>query len=63
VGDGPVERAIGGVVLEEQSVRGGVHDVVHGHHFKLGGALDDGLESLATDAAEAVDADTDGHCL
>ena len=57
----PGIRAVGRVVLEEQRVRRDVDDVVDGHDLDVRGALDDRLERLAADAAEAVDADANGH--
>ena len=53
----PVRR----VVLEQQGVHLGVDQVVHRHDFDVGGALDHGLEGLAADAAEPVDADAGRH--
>ncbi len=57
-----VEAPVGRVVLEQVRVRLVIREVVDRDDFQLVGmALDDGLESLATDAAEAVDADAGGH--
>ncbi len=53
--------AVGGVALEEERVHLGRDEVVDGHDLDVGGALDDGLERLAPDAAEAVDADPRCH--
>ena len=62
---GVVDRAgIGAVrrvVLEEERVELGVDEVVDGDDLDLRGALDERLERLAADAAEAVDADANGH--
>ena len=56
-GVGTVRR----IVLEQQRVRRDVDEVVDGDHLDLGRALDQRLERLAADAAEAVDADANGH--
>ena len=53
--------AVGRVVLEQQGVGRDVDEVVDGDHLDVGGALDERLEGLAADAAEAVDADANGH--
>jgi hypothetical protein len=53
--------AVGRVVLEQQGVGLDVDEVVDGDHLDVGRALDERLEGLAADAAEAVDADTSGH--
>ena len=47
----PVRR----VVLEQQRVEARLDEVVDRHDFDVGGALDERLERLATDPAEAVD--------
>ena len=59
--DRALEGAVGRVVLEEQRVHLGRHEVVDGHDLDVRGPLDDGLERLAADAAEAVDADAGRH--
>ena len=56
-----VVGAVGRVVLEQQRVHRGVDEVVDGDDLDVGGALDERLERLAADAAEAVDADADCH--
>ncbi len=53
--------AVGRVVLEQQRVHLDVDEVVDGDDLDVGGALDERLERLAADAAEAVDADANGH--
>ena len=59
--DGAVVGAVGRVVLEQQGVHLGVDEVVDGDDLDVRRALDEGLERLAADAAEAVDADARGH--
>ncbi len=59
--DGAVEGAVGGVALEQQRVQLDRHEVVDGDDLRVRGALDEGLERLAADAAEAVDADPSSH--
>ena len=59
--DVPGIGAVGRVVLEQQRVHLGVDEVVDGHDLDVRGALDERLERLATDPAEAVDADAGGH--
>ena len=54
-------RSVGRVVLEQERVELRVDQVVDGDHLDLGGALDERLERLATDPAEAVDPDPNGH--
>ena len=54
-------RPVGRVVLEQQRVHLGVDQVVDGDDFDVRRALDDRLERLAADAAEAVDADAGRH--
>src|SRR5581483_4183644 len=50
------------VVLEKVRQRLGIGDVVDGDHVDVRrGALTDGAIDIAPDAAEAVDADLDGH--
>ena len=56
-----VVRAVRGVPLEQQGVHLRVDEVVHGDDLHVRGALDERLERLASDAAEAVDPDTGGH--
>ena len=56
-----VVRAVRRVVLEQQGVHLGVDEVVDGDDLDVRGALDERLERLAADAAEAVDADAGGH--
>ena len=53
--------AVGRVVLEQQGVHLRVDEVVDGDDLDVGGPLDEGLERLAADATEAVDADAGGH--
>jgi hypothetical protein len=48
-------------VLEEVGVHRGVDQVVDRDHLDIGRSLDQCLERLATDAAEAVDANADCH--
>ena len=54
-------RAVGRVVLEQERVHLGVDEVVDGDDLDVRGALDERLERLPTDPAEAVDADAGGH--
>ena len=54
-------RAVGRVALEQEGVHLGVDEVVDRDDLDVRGALDEGLERLATDPAEAVDADAGGH--
>src|SRR5262249_5951762 len=56
-GIGAVRR----VVLEQQRIQARLDEVVHGHDLEVRRSLDDGLEGLAADAAEAVDSDANGH--
>ena len=56
-GIGAVRR----VVLEQQRVHLGVDEVVDRDDLDVRGALDERLERLAADPAEAVDADAGGH--
>ena len=56
-----VVGAVRRVVLEQQGVHLGVDEVVDRHDLDVRGALDERLERLAADAAEAVDADAGGH--
>ena len=53
--------AVGRVALEQERVHLGVDQVVDGDDLDVRGALDERLERLATDPAEAVDADAGGH--
>ena len=53
--------AVGRVVLEQERIHLDVDEVVDGDDLDLGGSLDERLEGLAADAAEAVDTDTNGH--
>ena len=48
-------------MLEQVRVHLGVDQVVDGNDLDVRGALDERLERLATDPAEAVDADAGGH--
>ena len=48
-------------MLEQQGVHRGVDEVVDGHDLDLRDPLDQGLERLPADAAEAVDPDANGH--
>ena len=64
VGDVPLERTVVGVELEEMGVRLGVGEVVEGDDLHVAveaELLVDGPVGEATDAAETVDADADGH--
>ena len=53
--------AIRRVVLEQQGVHLGIDEVVDGDDLHVRRALDERLERLAADTAEAVDADADCH--
>ena len=53
--------AVGRVVLEQQRVHLGVDQVVDGDDLDVRRTLDQRLEGLAADAAEAVDADAGRH--
>ena len=53
--------AVRRVVLEQERVHLGVDEVVDRDDLDVGRALDERLERLAADAAEAVDADAGGH--
>ena len=53
--------AVRRVPLEEQGVHLGVDEVVDGDDLDVRRALDERLERLASDAAEAVDPDSGGH--
>ena len=53
--------AVGRVVLEQEGVHLGVDQVVDRDDLDVGGTLDERLERLPTDPAEAVDADAGGH--
>ena len=59
--DVAVIGAVRRVVLEQQGVHLGIDEVVDRHDLDVGRALDQRLERLAADAAEAVDADADCH--
>ena len=48
-------------MLEQERIQLGTDEVVDRHDIETRGALDDSLQSLPTDTAEAVDSDTDGH--
>ena len=48
-------------MLEQQGVHLGIDEVVDRHDLDVRRALDERLERLAADAAEAVDADADCH--
>ena len=56
-----VVGAVGRVVLEQQRVHLGIDEVIDRDDLDVRGALDERLERLAADPAEAVDADTDCH--
>jgi len=58
VGEGAADR----VVLEEMGERGVVRQVVDGHDLEVAALGQRGPEVVATDAAEAVDADLHAHC-
>ena len=53
--------AVGRVVLEQVRVHLRVDQVVDGHDLHVRGTLDERLERLPTDPAEAVDTDACGH--
>ena len=53
--------AVRRVVLEQVRVHLRVDQVVDGHDLHVRGTLDEGLERLPTDPAEAVDTDACGH--
>ena len=59
--DVAVVGAVGRVVLEQERVHLGVDEVVDRDDLDVRGALDERLERLAADPAEAVDADAGGH--
>ena len=59
--DGAREGAVRRVVLEQEGVQARLYEVVDGHDLNVGGALEDGLQGLAADAAEPVDPDANGH--
>ena len=59
--DGAGIGAVRRVVLEEQGVHGRVDEVVDRHDLDVRRSLDQGLERLPTDPAEAVDADPNCH--
>ncbi len=59
--DDAVVRAVRRIVLEQQGVHVGRDEIVDGDDLDIGRALDERLEGLATDSAEAVDADADCH--
>ena len=48
-------------MLEQQGVHLGIDEVVDRDDLDVRGSLDKGLERLAADPAEAVDADAGGH--
>ena len=52
-----------GVVLEQVRERGGVREVVDRDDVDVGAGFLRGAEEVAADAAEAVDADANGHAL
>ena len=57
----PGVGAVRRVVLEEQGVHAGLDEVVDRDHLDAGRPLQDGLEGLSPNAAEAVDPDSNGH--
>src|SRR5947207_5792801 len=59
--DGSRIGAIRRVVLEQQRIERRVDQVVDGHDFDVGRPLDQRLERLSPDPAEAVDADPYSH--
>ena len=54
-------RPVGRVVLEQERVHLRVDQVVDRHDLHVRGTLDERLERLSTDPAEAVDTDACGH--
>ena len=56
-----VVGAVGRVVLEQQRVHLGIDEVIDRDDLDVRGTLDERLERLTADPAEAVDADTDCH--
>jgi hypothetical protein len=54
-------RPVRGVALEQERVHLRVDEVVDGDDLDVRGTLDERLEGLPTDPAEAVDADAGGH--
>src|SRR5712671_300713 len=59
--NGPRIRPVGRVVLEEVGIHRCVDEVVDRNHLDIRRSLDQRLERLATDPAEAVDANTNCH--
>ena len=57
----PGKAAEDAVVLEQVGEHLGGGDVVDGDDLEIGGALSGGAQHVATDAAEAVDADSHSH--
>ena len=60
-GDATGVDAVGGVVLEEVGVHLRINEVVDRHHLNFRRALNDRLQALAPNAAEAVNAYAYGH--
>ncbi|MNT64342.1 hypothetical protein D3C72_2022340 [compost metagenome] len=61
--DRAFEAAVHAVVLEHVGQVVGFEQVVDGDDFDVGEVLDRAAQHVAPDAAEAVDADLDGHVL
>jgi hypothetical protein len=64
VADPPLEGAVVGIELQQVGVGLGVREIVEGDHLNVtvqAVLLVDGAIREATDAAEAVDADANGH--
>ncbi len=58
------ETAIGGVIFEQVSVGRGISQVIDGYDFQFARvAFENSLQRLASDAPEAVNADTCGHTV
>ena len=54
-------RSVRGIVLEQKGVEGDRHHIVDGDDLDVWRALDERLERLAADAAEAIDANAGSH--
>ncbi len=63
-GDGALELALGGVILDQIGQIVGGNDVADGHDVERGAEealLDEGAENEAADAAETIDSNFDSH--
>ena len=61
--DGAGEAAHDRIVLQQVSKSLGVGEVVDGHNFQIGALLLESAEEVASDAAEAVNANANSHSI